>query len=67
VTNDSRKWIKSSYSGNGGSCVEFNPTQALATGLVPVRDSKIPDGGPIMSVPFKGWAAFVQYAARQEV
>lgn len=35
-------WIKSSYSGSdGGNCVEVAPG---FPGLVPVRDSKVPDG-----------------------
>ncbi|MBL0779102.1 DUF397 domain-containing protein [Streptomyces albidoflavus] len=34
-------WVKSSYSANGGNnCVEWAPSVALATGTVPVRDSK---------------------------
>ncbi|MFJ4435668.1 DUF397 domain-containing protein [Streptomyces sp. NPDC088923] len=41
------RWLKSSYSGQGGDCVE------VATGLVPlvgavrVRDSKRPGGGVV--------------------
>ncbi|MFI6687926.1 DUF397 domain-containing protein [Streptomyces sp. NPDC050485] len=41
-------WIKSSYSGSGGSCVEWAPEYAAATGIVPVRDSKNPDGPALM-------------------
>ncbi|GAA2250237.1 MULTISPECIES: DUF397 domain-containing protein [Kitasatospora] len=55
---DSATWEKSSYSGsNGGQCVEFS--RALATsGLVPVRDSKNPDG-PVLVFPTDAWSAFV--------
>ncbi|NEE59067.1 DUF397 domain-containing protein, partial [Streptomyces sp. SID8455] len=35
-----QQWVKSSYSDNGGTCVEWAPHTATATGLVPVRDSK---------------------------
>ncbi|MEU0297474.1 DUF397 domain-containing protein, partial [Streptomyces microflavus] len=35
-----QQWVKSSYSDNGGSCVEWAPHTATTTGLVPVRDSK---------------------------
>ncbi|GAA4665078.1 DUF397 domain-containing protein [Streptomyces youssoufiensis] len=58
VTNPSHHgtWQKSSYSGdNGGECVE------VATGLpdvVPVRDSKDPDG-PALAFTTSAWAAFV--------
>ncbi|MCX4509667.1 DUF397 domain-containing protein [Streptomyces sp. NBC_01619] len=48
-------WRKSSYSdGTGGSCVEV----AELPGLVPVRDSKRPEG-PALVFPAAGWASFV--------
>jgi hypothetical protein len=50
------RWRKSSYSdGNGGSCVEVADG---APGIVPVRDSKIPDG-PVLLVGPAAWAEFV--------
>ncbi|KWT59814.1 hypothetical protein ADL21_21970 [Streptomyces albus subsp. albus] len=60
MTNDPRTliWFKSSYSGNGGSCVEWAPTRAAATGIVPVRDSKDPNG-PVLSVPSRSFAEFI--------
>ncbi|MFD4716858.1 DUF397 domain-containing protein [Streptomyces sp. NPDC058423] len=49
-------WRKSSYSnGDGGACVEV--ADGLL-GVVPVRDSKLPDG-PVLVVPAGAWAAFV--------
>ncbi|MFF2960450.1 DUF397 domain-containing protein [Streptomyces sp. NPDC057963] len=51
-------WVKSSYSGNGGSCVEWAPAQASTTGIVPVRDSKNP-GGPMLHASPTSFAAFV--------
>jgi hypothetical protein len=49
-------WIKSSYSaGNGGECIE------IATGflgVVPVRDSKDPEG-PALVFGAGEWGAFV--------
>ncbi|MFW6718752.1 DUF397 domain-containing protein [Streptomyces sp. MAR4 CNY-716] len=51
-------WVKSSYSnGNGGDCVEWAPDFA-ATGIVPVRDSKDPDG-PALTFTTDAWAAFI--------
>ena len=48
-------WIKSSYSGaNGGDCIEIAPG---FPGVVPVRDSKNPDG-PVLVVGRAAWAAF---------
>ncbi|TSB19390.1 DUF397 domain-containing protein [Streptomyces benahoarensis] len=51
-------WFKSSYSGSGGSCVEWAPAHAAATGIVPLRDSKDPHG-PALTVPATAFASFV--------
>ncbi|MFD8939043.1 DUF397 domain-containing protein [Streptomyces sp. NPDC059578] len=51
-------WTKSSYSGQGGSCVEWAPSHASTTGVVPVRDSKNPSG-PILNLPADAFASFV--------
>ncbi|MER7765831.1 DUF397 domain-containing protein [Kitasatospora sp. NPDC096140] len=48
-------WFKSSYSNNGGTCVEVAPD---FPGLVPVRDSKDPQG-PALVFPTAAWASFV--------
>ncbi|MEW1643203.1 DUF397 domain-containing protein [Streptomyces sp. NPDC091219] len=56
-------WRKSSYSnGSGGDCVEVRDDLA---GLVPVRDSKVPQG-PALLVPIAAWAPFVQWAGSVE-
>jgi hypothetical protein len=48
-------WRKSSYSGNGGECVEV-ATGHLGT--VAVRDSKNPHG-PVLIVSRDEWAGFI--------
>ncbi|MGW6919087.1 DUF397 domain-containing protein [Kitasatospora sp. NPDC054939] len=48
-------WVKSSYSGNGGQCVEVAPG---FPGLMPVRDSKDPQG-PALIFTADAFAAFV--------
>ncbi|MGW2375117.1 MULTISPECIES: DUF397 domain-containing protein [Kitasatospora] len=49
-------WRKSSYSGgNGGNCIEVAPG---FPGLVPVRDSKDPEG-PALAFPVDAWSSFV--------
>ncbi|MFD3877806.1 DUF397 domain-containing protein [Streptomyces microflavus] len=53
-----QQWVKSSYSDNGGSCVEWAPHTAITTGLVPVRDSKNTTG-PVLSIPAAAFSAFV--------
>ncbi|MGW6912718.1 DUF397 domain-containing protein [Kitasatospora sp. NPDC054939] len=49
------RWYKSSYSDNGGVCVEVSPS---LPGVVPVRDSKDPEG-PTLAFPRTTWAVFV--------
>ncbi|MYY11932.1 DUF397 domain-containing protein [Streptomyces sp. SID4919] len=52
-------WVKSTYSSqDGGNCVEWAPSHALAHGVVPVRDSKAPDG-PALTIAPPAWACFV--------
>ncbi|MEU9929628.1 MULTISPECIES: DUF397 domain-containing protein [Streptomyces] len=53
-----QQWVKSSYSDNGGTCVEWAPTTASATGIVPVRDSKNP-AGPALAVAAEAFSSFV--------
>ncbi|QKW18852.1 DUF397 domain-containing protein [Kitasatospora sp. NA04385] len=48
-------WRKSSYSANGGNCVEVSGD---FPGTVPVRDSKDPHG-PVLLFPAATWSAFV--------
>ncbi|MFG3496175.1 DUF397 domain-containing protein [Streptomyces sp. NPDC047886] len=49
------RWRKSSYSSGGGECVEVADN---LPGVVPVRDSKVPDG-PAVIVGARAWAVFV--------
>ncbi|WP_419184151.1 DUF397 domain-containing protein [Streptomyces collinus] len=49
-------WLKSSYSNaTGGDCLEV---AANFPGLVPVRDSKVPDGD-VLLIGAAAWAPFV--------
>jgi hypothetical protein len=52
------RWAKSSYSGTGNDCVEW---QRLADGTVAVRDSKTPEAGAFV-FPAEAWVAFVEGA-----
>jgi hypothetical protein len=51
-------WLKSSYSSNGGVCVEVAANLAATHGIVPVRDSKAPSG-PILRFPASAFSSFV--------
>ncbi|MGX2995022.1 DUF397 domain-containing protein [Streptomyces sp. JNUCC 64] len=52
------QWLKSSYSSNGGQCVEVAADLIASHGIVPIRDSKNPDG-PALSLRAHAFAAFV--------
>ncbi|MFE9727741.1 DUF397 domain-containing protein [Streptomyces sp. NPDC005794] len=58
MTTETPRWIKSSYSSNGGACVEVAENFAVPHNVVPVRDSKNP-GGPVLDLPAASFAAFV--------
>ncbi|MGW4446421.1 DUF397 domain-containing protein [Streptomyces sp. NPDC004682] len=59
-------WVKSSYSdGQGGQCLEWQPTAAQA-GTVPVRDSKDPEAGTLTFGP-GSWSAFISFASGQSI
>ncbi|MFD8083211.1 DUF397 domain-containing protein [Kitasatospora sp. NPDC059722] len=49
------EWFKSTYSSNGGQCVEVS---SRVPGAVPVRDSKDPEG-PVLAFPADAWSAFL--------
>ncbi|WP_405796755.1 DUF397 domain-containing protein [Streptomyces sp. NBC_01506] len=58
MTTETPSWYKSSYSNNGGTCVEVAANLAAARGIVPVRDSKN-TAGPVLSLPTGSFASFV--------
>ncbi|WP_328340025.1 DUF397 domain-containing protein [Streptomyces violaceus] len=50
-------WRKSSYSnGSGGDCVEAADGHS---GVIPVRDSKVSDAGPVLLFRAPAWTAFL--------
>ncbi|MEL5955857.1 DUF397 domain-containing protein [Streptomyces sp. CLV115] len=58
MTTESHRWFKSSYSSNGGACVEVGANLVAPLGVVPIRDSKTP-GGPLLNASAVSFAAFV--------
>ncbi|ALC30046.1 DUF397 domain-containing protein [Streptomyces sp. CFMR 7] len=54
----SPRWFTSSYSDNGGDCVEVAVNLVASQGIVPVRDSKVVDG-PVVDVRTAAFSAFV--------
>ncbi|MFD7720645.1 DUF397 domain-containing protein [Streptomyces sp. NPDC059814] len=65
MTTESPRWFKSSYSGNGGQCVEVATNLVDSLGIVPVRDSK-EQAGPVLNVPAASFASFVAGARAGE-
>ncbi|SDT76127.1 protein of unknown function [Streptomyces sp. TLI_053] len=51
------QWFTSSYSSNGGDCIEV-ARNLVASGVVPVRDSK-DAAGPVLGFPIEAWQSFV--------
>ncbi|WP_328377570.1 DUF397 domain-containing protein [Streptomyces sp. NBC_01020] len=58
TTELSPRWFKSSYSNNGGACIEVAANLVAPRGVVPVRDSKNPSG-PVLDIPATAFASFV--------
>ncbi|MFD5200903.1 DUF397 domain-containing protein [Streptomyces sp. NPDC058375] len=58
MTTETPRWFTSSYSENGGQCVEVATNLAAPHGIVPVRDSKNATG-PSLSVQADAFTAFV--------
>ncbi|MFJ8433978.1 DUF397 domain-containing protein [Kitasatospora sp. NPDC094019] len=52
------KWFKSTYSSNGGNCVEVAANLATSAGIVPIRDSKDPEG-PSLTFSAAEFSAFL--------
>ncbi|PZT74884.1 MULTISPECIES: DUF397 domain-containing protein [unclassified Streptomyces] len=63
MATETPRWYTSSYSNNGGACVQVATNLVATTGTVPVRDSKNPDG-PTLALPADAYAAFVAGAKR---
>ncbi|MGI5351836.1 DUF397 domain-containing protein [Streptomyces sp. CA-250714] len=58
MTTESPRWYKSSYSNNGGQCIEVAANLAATHGVVPIRDSKNPTG-PVLNLPTDAFTTFV--------
>ncbi|MCC0577825.1 DUF397 domain-containing protein [Streptomyces californicus] len=58
MTTETPRWFTSSYSNNGGACVEIATNLATPHGIVPVRDSK-DTAGPVLTVPAAAFSTFV--------
>jgi Domain of unknown function (DUF397) len=59
------RWVKSTYSGGEGQCIEWAPDHARATDEFLVRDSKDPNG-PHLTLTREGFAGLVEFAKTHE-
>lgn len=66
MTTESPRWFTSSYSDNGGACVEVAGNLVAMCGVVPVRDSKNPNG-PALSLPAEAFSSFVASVKAREL
>ncbi|MER7988570.1 DUF397 domain-containing protein [Streptomyces noursei] len=51
MTTESPRWFTSSYSNNGGDCIEVATNLVATRGVGPVRDSKNPNGPHLHLAP----------------
>ncbi|MFE2288090.1 DUF397 domain-containing protein [Streptomyces sp. NPDC059443] len=58
MTTESPRWFTSSYSDNGGQCVEVATNLVASRGVVPVRDSKLSES-PVVGFTAAAFSAFV--------
>ncbi|MGI5351840.1 DUF397 domain-containing protein [Streptomyces sp. CA-250714] len=58
MTTETPGWFTSSYSENGGACVEVAANLAATHGVVPIRDSKNPTG-PVLNLPATAFTTFI--------
>ncbi|MDQ8704754.1 DUF397 domain-containing protein [Streptomyces sp. LHD-70] len=58
MATEAPRWAKSSYSSNGGDCVEVATNLAATHHTVPVRDSKNPTG-PALTVRVDAFSCFL--------
>ncbi|MEV0849730.1 DUF397 domain-containing protein [Streptomyces sp. NPDC049954] len=59
MTTETPRWRTSSYSNNGGQCVEIATNLATIHGIVPVRDSKNAHG-PVLTLPAPAFASLIE-------
>lgn len=58
MTIESLRWFKSSYSSDGGQCVEVATNLVATHGTVPIRDSK-DTSGPVIGISATSFTTFV--------
>lgn len=58
MTTETPRWFTSSYSDNGGACIEVAANFIAPCGIVPVRDSKNPTS-PVLGFPVGAFSSFI--------
>ncbi|WP_030678184.1 DUF397 domain-containing protein [Streptomyces rimosus] len=66
MTTEPLHWFKSSYSNNGGACIEVATNLVSSHGVIPVRDSKNPHG-PVLTLTPAAWTELIKFARQAAV
>ncbi|WP_395099624.1 DUF397 domain-containing protein [Streptomyces noursei] len=66
MTTELPHWFKSSYSSNGGACIEVATNLVVTDDVVPVRDSKDPKGPQLALTP-QAFAGLVEFAKQAHI
>ncbi|MHB6907886.1 DUF397 domain-containing protein [Streptomyces sp. DB-54] len=66
MTTELPHWFKSSYSSNGGACIEVATNLVVTDDVVPVRDSKDPNG-PYLTLAPQAFAGLVHFAKQSRI
>ncbi|MFJ4768576.1 DUF397 domain-containing protein [Streptomyces uncialis] len=66
MTAESPRWYKSSFSENGGACIEVATNLVATCAIVPVRDSK-QISGPILALTPSAFTGLVTLARTTDV
>ncbi|MCX4663751.1 DUF397 domain-containing protein [Streptomyces uncialis] len=66
MTAESPRWYKSSFSENGGACIEVATNLVATCATVPVRDSK-QISGPVLTLTPRAFTGLVALARRADV
>ncbi|MFB1048290.1 DUF397 domain-containing protein [Streptomyces chrestomyceticus] len=66
MTTETPRWFKSSYSENGGQCIEATTNLLTTYGTVAVRDSKNPTG-PHLTLSTDAWSGLIEFARHTAV
>ncbi|KOG57069.1 hypothetical protein ADK76_18540 [Streptomyces griseoflavus] len=66
MTTEPLHWFKSSHSNNGGACIEVATNLIASRGVIPIRDSKNPNG-PALTLTPEAWTELIKFARQAAI